>query len=104
MILPTAIQIKNILYDELTVMEDYGRQFLPHRTWKYFNETNVDKFIQKVIALIKEVQYDDKQTEEEIEVDKNLVYIAELEAKIKVYESVIESAGFNLLKLKKERK
>lgn len=94
MILPTIEQLDKVISDNSTRESDYHTwgtevylQIAPHQK---------SKLISQIIDLIKMVQFDESNNEETAVVDPNLVKIAELEAKIKVYESVIESAGIKL--------
>lgn len=94
MILPTIEQLDKVISDNSTHESAYHTwgtevylQITPHQK---------SKLISQIIDLIKLVQFDESSNEETAVVDPNLVKIAELEAKIKVYESVIESAGIKL--------
>lgn len=56
------------------------------------NDTDIERAADKILECMKVAQFD----EEPQQVDPNLVKIAELEAKIKVYETVIDGAGIKL--------
>lgn len=64
-----------------------------------FYEKSLSKVCTAIIDLFKLTQIDEEAVPE---VDPNLVKIAQLEAKIRVYETVISSAGINL-KIMKEK-
>lgn len=54
----------------------------------------LDKVCSKIIDHIKQIQFDENT--DEPEVDPNLVTIAELEAKLAIYEAVVAGAGIKL--------
>lgn len=57
-----------------------------------FHDTDIVRAADKILECIKVAQFDENPEQ----VDPNLVKIAELEAKIKVYETVIDGAGIKL--------
>lgn len=54
----------------------------------------LDKASDEIIARIKELQFDDEDSRPDV--DPNLIKIAELEAKLTIYESVVNGAGVRL--------
>lgn len=54
----------------------------------------MNKISDEIIAKIKELQFD--EIDSQSEVDPNLIRIAELEAKLAIYESVVNGAGVRL--------
>lgn len=59
-----------------------------------FRRDELKNAAQKIISLIKETQFDGNMSVPEV--DPNLVRIAELEAKLAIYEAVINGAGIKL--------
>lgn len=64
-----------------------------------FYEKSLSKLCTAITDLFKLTQIDEEAVPE---VDPNLVKIAQLEAKIRVYETVISSAGINLQIMKEK--
>lgn len=60
------------------------------------DENQVRDCATKLLSMIMKLNLNDNSSEEAPDIDPNLVKIAELEAKIRVYESVIDSAGIKL--------
>lgn len=82
---------------EIIKGEGYSASYLSS-TYSLYN-TDIEKAADKIIEYIKAAQFDENSQQ----ADSNLVKIAELEAKIKVYETVIEGAGIKLATPKEKK-
>jgi len=95
--LPTVEELRKIIAPSDEIKE-YCRPYDTAGQWpergRLVSGDTAEEIAGKIIALIKESQFE--ETPEVPEVDPNLVKIAELEAKVMVYESVISSAGIKL--------
>lgn len=90
MILPKAESLIKIFQNKLSVKRDYRADITQYIS----TDEDLTDIAIKIISYIKELQFD--ENDEMAEIDPNIVKIAELEAKVMVYESVINSAGINL--------
>lgn len=84
--LPTVKQVTDILKEHRPKLCDWNGTGL--------QDYALEPIAKKIISYIKELQFDEQA--EAPRIDPNLVRIAELEAKLKVYETIINAAGLNL--------
>lgn len=99
--LPGTLEIGQAAYDGLRVQEGYGAYKGDgggYPTAKEFVDDNQHKMWvgEAVLDLIGRFNLASESEEAQPQVDPNLVRIAELEAQVKVYESVINAAGIQL--------
>lgn len=91
--LPTINQVTDILKECRPKLCDWHGDDL--------KDYVLESLAKQIISFIKELQFDEQA--ETPEVDPNLVKIAELEAKLKVYETVINAAGLAIAVPPKKR-
>lgn len=100
--LPSEEQIIEVINGEgeLNVWQVKAYTWREERPGRLFNKNAIERVARDIIKLIKEIQFDDANTQE---IDPNLIRIAELEAKLAVYEAVINGAGVKLAMPKKKK-
>ncbi len=98
--LPDTLEIGQAAYDGLRTQEGYGvyKGDGGYPRAKEFVDDNQHKMWvgEAVLDLIGRFSLASESEDSIPQVDPNLVRIAELEAQVKVYESVIDSAGIKL--------
>lgn len=91
-----AQQIRSGLFSQ-TYRRD-GSDFGWTETGYLLDADELERAAERIIELIKIEQFEEtsEEAEAEVEVDPNLIRIAELEAKLAIYEAVVAGAGIKL--------
>lgn len=95
--LPTIKQLAEIIVptgETQIWFKDYDKSHHWPSRGCLLDEEKASQVAEQIIGLIKQEQFE--ESPDTPQVDQNLVRIAELEAKLYVYESIIESAGIKL--------